>query len=401
MASKLVAAFLRCSLGTMNYAATCLLGGQVADGLDELSGQSLYEELATGLALSARGAGVAVADLEPHLPMAELRAAAERLDAAQLAAVNAWQAHAGHLGGLMEGVADLTVDGRALEVSAFLERLAKKVVRDRSLSEPLRALGLELTLWLSLIERCRVLLETGVLAKAYARRRTRRRVLFAIVGVVVASVAALLVWLSAAKARIDVALRSSDPCVGSSLEKSDVAWATDAQRRRVTELGAQCEAAQRRAQLEREEQRRREERMREEERVRRLKAVKCASIARRLAHSESASEPLSGDDSPFLRRIEKGVLAPSDMAVAPLPCSETESASQISQAYEAAVLLSPAAWTSANVLSERVQSILRTHAGALAGVHKQTFASRAEEAAKRGLVQGRQIRSSRPWHVAG
>jgi len=208
-------------------------------------------------------------------------------------------------------------------------------------------------------------------------------------GVLVLSFASFLFWLSAVKARIDAALRASDPCAAASLGGVDVAWAADAQKGRILDLRAQCDGARRRAQLEREEQRRREERALEQERARALREARCASIARRLATSQAPSAPIAGEDGPLFQRIEKGALLAPDMAVVPLPCSDTQAASQIAQAFDAAVLQSPAAWTSANVISERVRSILRAHVGELAGVHKQTFASRAEEAAKRGLVQGK------------
>src|SRR5262249_7960518 len=126
MANNLGATFLRCALGPLHYAGGCILSGKVPDGLRELSADSLHRGVRRGMEESARQVGVGVPDVERLLPMADVQVAAARLDAAQRAAVAAWDQYAGQLGGLLKGVADLTVDGRAPDVPSFLERLSKK-----------------------------------------------------------------------------------------------------------------------------------------------------------------------------------------------------------------------------------------------------------------------------------
>src|SRR6185436_2421023 len=141
----------------------------------ELSADNLHGGFKRGIEDAAQQVGVGVADVERLLPMADVHAAAARLDAAQRNAVDAWATYAGHIGGLLRGVADLTVDGRAPDVSNFLERLSRKVIRDRPLSEPLHALSVEVASWLDLVEQCGdILADGGVLAKAYRRRRIRQ-----------------------------------------------------------------------------------------------------------------------------------------------------------------------------------------------------------------------------------
>src|SRR5262249_36603695 len=182
---KLGAAFLRCALGPLNYAGGCILAGKVPDGLRELSADNLHGGLKRGLAEAAGQVGVRVPDVERLLPMADVDRAAAPLDGAQQAAVAAWATDAGHMGGLLKGVADLTVDGRAPDVSNFLERLSRKVTRDRPLADPLHDLSVEVALWLDLVEHCGDLLaDGGVLAKAYARRRMRDLALLGAGGVV-------------------------------------------------------------------------------------------------------------------------------------------------------------------------------------------------------------------------
>src|SRR5262249_62244359 len=117
--------------------------------------------------------------------MGRFGAGGGRLAAAHESAVAAWSTYAGHIGGLLQGVADLTADGRAPDVSNLLERLSKKVIRDRPLADPLHALSVETALWLDLVEHCGDLLaDGGVLAKAYARRRMRDLALLGAGGVV-------------------------------------------------------------------------------------------------------------------------------------------------------------------------------------------------------------------------
>jgi hypothetical protein len=168
MGNKLGAAFLRCALGPLHYAGGCIVAGKVAEGLRELTIESLHGGLERGVAEAAGSVGADLADVERLLPMADVKGAAARLDAAQRGAVAAWDIYSAHLGGMLKGTADLTVDGRAPDVSNVLERLSQKVIRDRPLADPLHDLAVEVGRWLDLVERCGDLLAGGdVLARAH------------------------------------------------------------------------------------------------------------------------------------------------------------------------------------------------------------------------------------------
>ena len=70
-----------------------------------------------------------------------------------------------------------------------------------------------------------------------------------------------------------------------------------------------------------------------------------------------------------------------------LPCEGTPSAAKIATVFEAAVLATPTRWAYADP-SERVRELLTKNEAQLPSVPKQILARRADDAAKRALVQG-------------
>lgn len=389
MANKLGAAFLRCSLGPLNYAGGCILSTKFEEGLSELSADNLHGGMRRGIEETAKHVGVSVADVERLLPMADVSACAGRLDAAQKQALAAWKAHAGHLGGLMKGVADLTVDGRAPDVSAFLARLAKKVVRDRPLAEPLEVLSIEVASWLDLIERCADLIGDGdVLTRAYRRRVLARAGLIAAAGIVSASAIAVVVWVHAVRARVDVALAAADPCAVTALDPGDLARASSDQERRAGERRAQCEEAKRREAEARAAEEKRAADAREAERRRHEHEAQCAALAAHLGAGSAGAEDAAaaGSAADLVGRIAKKQLASEDLAVADLPCEDTPSAAKIGDAYAVALVASTAAWVRADDVSERARAALVARKDALPSSPRQVLAHRADRAALKALA---------------
>lgn len=401
MANKLGAAFLRCALGPLNYAGGCIMASKVPDGLRELSADSLHGGFQRGVAEAAAQVGVGVPDVERLLPMADVNAAAARLDAAQKAAVHAWDTYAGQLGGLLKGVADLTVDGRAPDVSNFLERLSKKVIRDRPLAEPLHALAQEVATWLDLVEHCGELLaDGGVLARAYMLRRIRRAALAGVGVLVLIAAGAGLLWLRAVRARVEGALAAVDPCAALDIDPGDLARASSEQAQRAADRRASCEDRRRRDAEAREAERLREEKAREAERLRKDREARCAALAGRLASVSQAlrkdtldseltadDEAVAGEKAPLLRRVARRSLDRPDMAESDLPCADTPAAPDFATAFASAVVASPAAWANADVVSDRVASILVEHSAELPAAARQQIQVHADALVKRAMLQ--------------
>ncbi len=390
MANKLGAAFLRCSLGPLHYAGGCILASKVADGLRELSADNLHGGFRRGVEEAAKQTGVGVADVERLLPVADVGAAAARLDTAQRNALVAWSAHAGHIGGLLKGVADLTVDGRAPDVSNFLERLSKKVVRDPALAEPLQVLAQEVACWLNLVERCGELLaDGGVLARAYRRRQVRQAVIAA-AGVAVVAVGLVFgLRLRAARARVDAVLSAADPCAALALDAADLARASSAQEQRAASLRVACEEQRKREEQTREEQRRREEQARAETQRRKDHEARCEALAERLAGSGPTAddEALAPGGAGLLGRIARRSLERGDLVKVALPCGDTPAGVRIGAEYAAAVVASPAAWANAEDVSARVHDILVEHRAELPSAPKQQLVRTADNLVKRAMIR--------------
>ena len=396
MASNLAATFLRCSLGPIQYAGGCILGGRVPDGLAELSADNLYGGVKRGIAATAQQVGVPTGYVERILPAAELHDAAARLDVVQRDALAAWALYAGHVGGLLKGVADLTVDGRAPDVSHFLSRLAKKLDRDKPLSEPLEALSDALAHWLDLIERCgEVLADGGALEVAYRRRRLKRVALA--IGLAGAAAAGVVFFVRhrLVDARIEAALGQLDPCAEMSCE--DASHASEAQLARADKRHAVCDdrrATQARLEA---EAKQKEEAIRREAEEKKAREARCAALGDHVAAGEltQADEAAAGDQAALLKRVSKRSLDPSDLTTtASFPCTGSPASAKLAGAFEAAVLAQPLLWAKSDDPSPAVQDILVKHAGELPPMSKQVLADAADDAAKRVKMAGDE--SARP-----
>jgi hypothetical protein len=393
MAAKLGGTFLVGASGPVNYAGQCILSSRVTDGLRELTPDSLYGGFRRGVEESAKRVGVGSADVERLLPMDQVRSLVNRLTVSQRNAVQAWDLHAGHMGGFLKGVADLTADGRAPDVGLCLERLAKKVTRDRELAEPLRALAVDVGAWQDLISRCRDLLDDGgALERAYRMRRVRRVLAIAgLAGIIVGALAVVL-WVRAARGRVDEVLASADACAVSAIDPGDARRASSDQRRRLAARDEDCTTRRANEAKALEIAHAREEKAREELRVKKELEQTCEALA---AHLDAGS--LTPDDAAFagaraalLRRIAQKALDAADFGPADpdLPCAGTEAAGRISAAFTRAILAAPARWANADDPSKLVTATLIEHVADLPSSAKQVVARRADDLAKKALIIG-------------
>jgi hypothetical protein len=382
MAARLGASFLRCALGSLNYAGSCFLASRVADGLRELAPDSLEGGYARGLAEAAQRVGIPAGEIERLLPAREVRAALARVQASHARALAMWHMHAGHLGGLLAGVAELTVDGRAPDPALCLERLAQKVVRDRALSEPFATLAADIGEWEAVLHCCRAVLdEGGALAKAYRRRRARRVAIVASVVVIALSGGVVLLQVQRWRARVEEVLAKADPCAALEL--------TDRDLERVPS-GLADEVAGRRVACE--EARRREEDARAVAARRAEYEARCEALAKAVESGRLGADDaaFAGPEAALLGRVassalEAADLGPNDPA---FPCADTAAGARFAPAFRAAVVASPPGWTGGEPLSKGARAALEEHAAELPIAAKLELGLRAESQARRAIVTG-------------
>lgn len=389
---KLVRAFKHGALGPVNFAGGLVLGSRVPEALREITPDSFLGGVGLGVAAAAREVGAEPRDVEALLPMAELRALAQRIGLCQQHATQAWQMHAGGLGGFMQGVADLTADGRSPDLGLCLERLSKKVSRDRPLSEPLAALAVEVTRWQDMIADCEVRLEQGdVLAKAYRRRQIKQ--IGAGLGLLVVVLGSLGVglWVRAARARIDEALASKDPCAARAIADGDRGRASGDQQKKIRAAETACGVAEEARAEALAKEREAKERAEAEAKIRQERADKCAALAEKVASGklDDADAVVVGGSMDLLARIAKGALDSADYGPlsVKLPCQGTPGGAAILDVFEKAVLARPSRWANSDP-SDLVAAALIKQKDALPSSAKQVVARRADDTAKRALLVG-------------
>lgn len=393
MAAKLGGTFLVGANGPVNYAGQCLLSSRVADGLRELAPDNLYGGFRRGIEESAKRVGVGPGDVERLLPMEQVRGLVQRLTLSQHNAAQAWNLHAGQIGGFLKGVADLTADGRTPDVGLCLDRLARKVTRDRELAEPLRALALDVAEWQEVIARCRDLLDDGgALERAYRMRRVRRVLAAAALGAIILGALGVILWVRAARARVDALLAAPDPCVAAAIDPGDARRASSDQRALLEARSSACVAQRERAAAEREAARVREERALAAQVRKNEMEQKCAALVEHIEAASMTTEDVAfaGPRADLLRRMAEGALDPADLGPEnpDLPCAEALSAPRFNAVFVKAVLASPTRWANADDPSKLVTATLIAHVAELPSSAKQVLAHRADELAKKALIIG-------------
>ncbi|MBW2457715.1 MAG: hypothetical protein JRI68_24640, partial [Deltaproteobacteria bacterium] len=306
MAAKLGEQFLNIAQGPVSYAGRCIMARQVDAGLAELTVDNLLGAVERGVATVAKAVGVPADEVSRLLPIDELRKLVERLEANQRAAAEQWRVHTGHVGGLLAGVADLTVDGRPPDIGLCLLRLSKKMKRDKPLALPLHALSEDLDRWQLMLTNCRDALDSGrQLVEAYRRRRLVRIVAAATILVVLSVVLAWAYSRQVARGRVDAQLDASDPCSVDAIDADDLARAGGDQLARVNQKKEECELLREKQRAAEEARRKEAERKAAAKKKRREHLAQCETLAQHIEAGTfgSPDEALSKGAAPFLRRV--------------------------------------------------------------------------------------------------
>lgn len=394
MAPRLGGTFATGALGPVHYAGQCILARRVEEGLKELTAENLGGGVARGVLQAAMLVGVSPSDIERLLPMAELNSLLGRIAVSQPRVMQAWKLYAGGLGGLLSGVADLTVDGRAPDTALCVARLARKVQRDKPLSQPIDQLAADLAAYQDALHRCVDLLDdTKALQKAYQMRRLRKIAVYgggaAVMLLLVVSIAVVLVR----RARIAAVIESPDPCAVIELTDRDLGRVSDELRARAQRSRAQCEEARAALASRVEEQRRREEQEREARKAQEALEAKCEALVASLAAGKLTpeDEALAKDAAPLLGRVAQGVLEISDLGPAEpaLPCKGTRSEAKVKAAFRKAALAKPWNLPKVESPSAAVREAIAEGAAGLPEKLKLMMGSHAAEVAKKAIASGK------------
>ncbi|MBW2529095.1 MAG: hypothetical protein JRI23_33265 [Deltaproteobacteria bacterium] len=397
MTSSLGALFLRAALGPVDQAGRCIMGQQAEAGLAELAPDKLNEALQRGIGLVAREAGVQDPDVQRLLPLAELQQTLAQLAQDQQQATLAWQQHAGHFGGLLEGLTDLTLDGQPPDVSLCLSRLALKVRADKAWSRPLKELSRSTFRYTEALRHCGRALDDGTaLAQARAAKRARRALIAGgiLLLVILSGIGATWMVLRSrnARQRVDEALTGADPCAVETIAAEDLELASEDQTQAVADRRQKCSDERERKQREEQARLAKEKAAKEKAEQARKRAEQCTRLAAAIAAGKLSSDDsaFAGNAAPLLEHVAEGKLTSADLAPPnpDLPCQDLPEGKTIQSAFEKAVVASTGAWLNATDLSDPVRKILTAHKAQLRHRPKLLFGLHAETKAKRALVAG-------------
>ena len=391
MSQKLGALFISAALGPVTYAGSCIMAQRVKDGLAELNPDSLMGGVNRGVATIADATGLPSEHIERLLPMPQLRRLAERIGPKQRTALTQWDIHTSHIGGLLAGVADLTVDGRAPDTALCLMRLSQKMQMDKALALPLRELSEDLESWRHLLETCRMIINDGdSLRSAHLQRRILRGG-FAIAGLL--AVAAVVVWIvrvRSARQRIDDLLIASDPCASISIDDSDRGKASEDQRKMLEKRATECEtkrAAEREA-----------ERLRQEEEAKKAAAAEAEAKARRDCealgealrnHRDVSTLAAAKGHEALLRRITEATLTVEDLSgPITLPCPEDGLDVVAAPVFARFALEHAGEWIGSHRLSEQAEALIVKGKDAVSERQRMIFKNSVAGLADKTILMG-------------
>lgn len=393
MAGKLGEQFLNIAQGPVNYAGRCIMARQVDAGLSELTVDNLLGAVERGIATVAKAVGVPTGEVLRLLPIDELRTLVERIEANQRAASEQWKVHTGHVGGLLAGVADLTVDGRPPDIGLCLLRLSKKMKRDKPLAYPLRALSEDLDRWQLMLTNCRDAVDNGrELVEAYRRRRLVRIVAAATTLVVLSVILAWAYSRQLARGRVNAKLDASDPCTVEAIDQGDLARAGSDQLARVDQKTEKCEQLRDKQRAAEEARRREAERKAAAEKKRREHLTQCESLAKHIEEGTfgSPDEAVSKGAAPLLRRVAHGNVTEADVGAAlpALPCDGTPGGDRIALVVARVVVDQGPYWLTLTSPSKTMAKLLADQWTKLNADRQKLFDGHVEEVARRALRSG-------------
>lgn len=409
MSAKIVGTFLRAALGPVQYAAGLITSNKIKLGLTELTPEPLEAALRRGIGDVATLTGLRAADIEQALPMPEFAAALARLKVVHAEAMAAWDLYAGPTG-FMSIMTQLTIDGRKPEIGLSIERVAKKLSRDKGLVDPLLALASAINVYEELISRSVTVLEgDGWLSRALLKRRLRRGLVVAIPVVLVVAFGILGYRILAGRSRLDAALANPDVCAAYAIPAEDKRFASSGQEEKIKAAEKACDEAKQKAA---EEARVAEEKRAKEEAIKAAEKAKFDACSRVAAAVKDGSYPKvdAGDvvpkeAAPVLERIANGKLFAADLGPAEIafPCPGTAFEKDMITAYTKAVLGSPDLWKTLEDPSKLTEQILVDNKELVPADVSRAIAEAAEESSKKSLTTGERgalDRSKKVCHVA-
>lgn len=387
------------ALGPVHYAGQCILARRVEDGLKELSVDGLRGGVARGILQAAQRVGVPSSEIQRLLPMAELDQILLRIAASQPRVVEAWRLYAGGLGGLLTGVADLTVDGRAPDTALCVQRLAKKVARDKPFSEPLQQLANDLFDWQDALHRCvEILNDTTALEQAYRRRRMKRLAAIVAGSALVAVLLSVAGFRLAVRSRVTAVLEKPEACAAMELSEADLDRVSSDLRAKAAERRATCEAERAAEQKRKDEERARVEREAAEKKAKEEHEARCDDLAKSVSagHLAEQDAAFAKEAAGLLGRVAKGALEMGDYGPdePALPCKGTKAEAALAAAFRKAVLAKPWNIPKAESPSAAVREAIAQGSAELPDKLKMMMGKTAADAAKKAIASGK------PEHIA-
>lgn len=398
MSRQLGSLFLTAAFGPLQSAGMSIMARRVEEGLVQLTGAEIMAALQRGIEAVAKATGLPASHVARYLPMAELRDVAAAVGQDQIVSLEQWRFHAGWEG-LLNGIADLTVDGRTPSASMCLLRLSKKMQLDKALSLPLRQLSDDLDRWEQLLQACRKQIDDGTaLKRAYHRKRF---VLLGVLATLALGFAAVMVWVlrvRSARERVDAALAQEDPCTRVVADEDDLDKASDPQRQALDEAHQACETRKEAKRQAEEERKRKEEAARQKKLAEERAKKRCEDLAADIAAGRPIEdEEIQGDTKALLQRMTDQSLKPDDLQLEAntFPCAGTAAERAIGQAYARAALASLAGWINSRTLTEASISLLAAGKDGLTREQRVSMSNHIENHAKKTLIGGNEERIAR------
>lgn len=389
---RIGATFLRAAMGSVEYAAGCILSNKIEAGLSELAPDALLSGYQRGLGEVATLVGVPRREVDRLLPEADAERIGQQLLVSQQNALRAWRLHAGPFG-FMDVITALTVDGRSPDIALCIDRLAQKVRQDPALSLPLAELARDTGAYTDLVHATRDRLEQGEWLATALRRRQLQRVVFGsaalllLVGLTTSFVA-LRIARENARARVD----GASDCAAADIPTSSLGWADEATVATRDRKVAACEEERRRTEEERrraaeEERKAQEAREKIERRLGSCKELADAVAAGALTEPARAT---AGDAAALFGRVAEKKLTPSDYGPADptIPCADTMHGARLQAALEKALIAEPTLWARHPEPSPFLAKALVASRASLPDNALIGLADNAERTSKSGLARG-------------
>lgn len=386
MAAPLGPLFLSHARRPLSLSSERFHANLLGDGVRAVEGKKLVAALEEGKSEVARMAGVAADAVERAMPRAEIADLTARLSASQTAALAAIRRN------------ELTMTSFAVPSAAraspatHMIDVAEHFARDKPIAASLRALAADVAAWEELIGRCGASIDADAdLTRRHQRRQAVRATLRRGGGAAAFLAACVIAFVGyrvhaqqklreaqeaerrfaqmAARARVEDALRASDPCVGAALPAEDREEATSDQRGRLAALGTRCE-------------RERDKKAREE---------RC----RVLATAVEEGKPIEGGaeagglSAELLARLATRALVAEDLLIdeQAMPCGGTQASARMWAAFVAAAGPPGDLWGRAEGVSAAVGKRMAT-AASFSPSATQSLSFRAEIIANKAIRAG-------------